>query len=228
MWTRFPRTLLFRQWTSILDTPAQMPPMPRMYWEDNRHGKILNFDPATSYEVYVNGILSESLSSATYDVTDTGTTVIDIVPVADSQSGIAPRSHISAPASSVIHIPATAITPRRPPINLIRDPETASRYIELAARHNTRLTFYVQAPDDGEYFFNIAYSNGSSGTATRTVEVNDTHAGIIVCPDIIHNNWLTTRTSSTIQVRLRRGVNKMSLTYIDNTILLHDIHLLKK
>ncbi len=214
--------------TPTLDTPAQMPPMPRMYWEDNRHGKILNFDPATSYEVYVNGILSESLSSATYDVTDTGTTVIDIVPVADSQSGIAPRSHISAPASSVIHIPATAITPRRPPINLIRDPETASRYIELAARHNTRLTFYVQAPDDGEYFFNIAYSNGSSGTATRTVEVNDTHAGIIVCPDIIHNNWLTTRTSSTIQVRLRRGVNKMSLTYIDNTILLHDIHLLKK
>ena len=211
-----------------LDTPAQMPPMPRVFWEDDRHGKILNFDTDTSYEVYLNGILSESLTSATYEVTDTGTAVIDIVPVADSQSGPSPRSHVATSPASVIHIPATAITPRRPPLNLIRNPEIASRYIELAARHNTRLTFYVQAPVEGEYFFNIAYSNGTSGTATRTVEVNNSHAGVIVCPDVTHNDWITTRTSSTIRVNLHRGVNKLSLTYVDNTMLLHDIYLLKK
>ena len=92
----------------------------------------------------------------------------------------------------------------------------------------TRLTFYVQAPAEGEYFFNIAYANGTSGTATRTVEVNNSHAGVIVCPDVTHNDWITTRTSSTIRVNLHKGVNKLSLTYVDNTILLHDIYLLKK
>lgn len=214
--------------TPTLAGPAQMPPMPRVYWEEATRGKILNFDPATTYEVYVDGILSENLSSENYEVTDTGTAVIDIVPVADGQSGFAPRSHVAAPPTAVIHIPATAITPRRPPLNLIRNPEIAARYIELAARHNTRLTFYVQAPSAGEYFFNIAYANGSAGTAVRTVEVNDSHAGVIVCPDITHNDWITTRTSSTIRVRLRQGVNKLSLTYVDNTILLHDIYLLKK
>lgn len=214
--------------TPTLENPVQMPSMPRVYWENPTHAKILNYDPATTYEVYVNGILSENLSSENYEVTDSGTAVVDIVPVAGGQSGLAPRSHVAAPTSAVIHIPATAITPRRPPLNLIRNPEIASRYIELAARHNTRLTFYVQAPAEGEYFFNIAYANGSTGTATRTVEVNNAHAGVIVCPDITHNDWITTRTSSTIRMRLRQGVNKLSLTYVDHTILLHDIYLLKK
>ncbi|MDE6395424.1 MAG: hypothetical protein K2K77_08785, partial [Duncaniella sp.] len=124
--------------TPTVEDPSQMPPMPRVYWENPSHGKILNYDPAATYEVYVNGILSENLSSENYEVSDTGTAVIDIVPVAEGQSGFAPRSHVTAPPSAVIHIPATAITPRRPPLNLIRNPEIASRYIELAARHNTR------------------------------------------------------------------------------------------
>ena len=63
------------------EAPAEAPPTPRVYWSDGRNGKIINFDPATTYEVYVNGILSETLNSPTYAVTDTGTAVIDIVPV---------------------------------------------------------------------------------------------------------------------------------------------------
>ena len=209
-------------------TTTSAPPMPRIYWSDERNGKILNFDPATTYEIYVNGILSENLNAANYTLSDTGTAVIDIVPVANGVSGFAPRSHISAPPSARIHIPATAITPRRPPLHLIRNRDTASHYIELAARHNTRLTFYVQAPDDGEYFINIAYSNGTTETAMRTLEVNDFYAGTFVCPAGNHNDWLTTSSSSTLLTRLVKGVNKLSLTYVNSTILLHDIYLLRK
>ena len=209
-------------------TTTSAPPMPRIYWSDERNGKILNFDPATTYEIYVNGILSENLNAANYTLSDTGTAVIDIVPVANGVSGFAPRSHISAPPSARIHIPATAITPRRPPLHLIRNRDTASHYIELAARHNTRLTFYVQAPDDGEYFINIAYSTGTTETAMRTLEVNDFYAGTFVCPAGNHNDWLTTSSSSTLLTRLVKGVNKLSLTYVNSTILLHDIYLLRK
>jgi len=207
---------------------SSAPPMPRLYWSDERNGKILNFDPATTYEIYVNGILSENLNAANYTLSDTGTAVIDIVPVANGVSGFAPRSHISAPPSARIHIPATAITPRRPPLHLIRNREVASHYIELAARHNTRLTFYVQTPDDGEYFINIAYSNGTTDTAMRTLEVNDLYAGTFVCPAGNRNDWLTTSSSSTLRAHLVKGVNKLSLTYVNSTILLHDIYLLRK
>ena len=210
------------------EAPAKAPPTPRVYWSDGRNGKIINFDPATTYEVYVNGILSETLNSPTYAVTDTGTAVIDIVPVLNGVSGYAPRSHISAPPSARIHIPATAITPRRPPLHLIRNRDMASHYIELAARHNTRLTFYVQAPSDGDYFLHIGYSNGSGETAMRTLEVNDSYAGTLVCPPIRQGDWLTTRPSSTLVVSLRNGVNKLSLFYVNSTILLHDIYLLRK
>ena len=99
--------------------------------------KIINFDKGATYEVYLNGILSENISSPEYTLTDTGTTVVSVVPVVDKMSGFSPRAHVSAPDRYSIHIPATAITPRRPPRHLIPYPELASRYIELAARHNT-------------------------------------------------------------------------------------------
>lgn len=212
----------------LADRQEPAPGMPRLYWSDERNGKILNFDPATTYEIYLNGILSENLNAAQYSVTDSGTTIVAIVPVRNGVSGFSPRSHISAAPEARIHIPATAITPRRPPLHLIRHRETATHYIELAARHNTRLTFYVQAPADGQYFINIAYANGTTDTAMRKLEVNDMYAGTLVCPAISHNDWITTRRSSTISASLRQGVNKLSLTYVNSTILLHDIYLLKK
>lgn len=204
------------------------PSTPRIYWEDNRRAKIINFDMGATYEIYLNGILSENISSPEYTLTDTGTTVVSVVPVVDKMSGFSPRAHVSAPDRYSIHIPATAITPRRPPRHLIPYPELASRYIELAARHNTRLTFYVQAPADGEYFIKIAYSNGTTDTALRSLEVNGSYSGTLVCPPGPHNDWITTQPSSTLTARLTAGPNKLSLTYIGTTILLHDIYLLKK
>ena len=62
----------------------------------------------------------------------------------------------------------------------------------------------------------------------RTLEVNDSYAGTLVCPPIREGDWLTTRPSSTLVVDLRKGVNKLSLFYVNSTILLHDIYLLRK
>ncbi|WP_289770188.1 hypothetical protein [uncultured Duncaniella sp.] len=211
--------------TSAPDTP---PASPKIFWNDDRHGKILNYDKDAVYDVYTNGILSESITAPHYAVTDTGTTVIDIVPKINNISGFAARSHISAPASSRIHIPATAITPRRAPLHLIRNKDIATHYIELAARHNTRITFYVQAPSEGEYFINIGYSNGTAETALRTLEVNEKYAGTLIFPPVAHNDWISVRTSSTVTATLRAGANKLSLTYAGTTILLNEINLLKK
>ena len=220
---------------TVITKAALTPPEPKMFWENEREGKILNYDRDAIYDVYQNGIMTECLTGPEYTVTDTGTTVINIVPTVDNivptvdgSGGFSPRPHISATPAARIHIPATAITPRRAPLHLIRNKETATRYIELAARHNTRITFYVQAPSEGEYFISIGYSNGTTETAIRTLEVNGQYAGTMIFPPETHNDWISVRQSSTATAWLRAGTNKLSLTYAGTTILLNEINLLKK
>ena len=213
---------------TVITKAALTPPEPKMFWENEREGKILNYDRDAIYDVYQNGIMTECLTGPEYTVTDTGTTVINIVPTVDGSGGFSPRPHISATPAARIHIPATAITPRRAPRHLVRNKETATRYIELAARHNTRITFYVQAPSEGEYFISIGYSNGTTETAIRTLEVNGQYAGTMIFPPETHNDWISVRQSSTATAWLRAGTNKLSLTYAGTTILLNEINLLKK
>lgn len=209
---------------------ATFPPMPKLYWSTERTATILNHTAGTSYDVYINGVLTETLSTGQYTVTGGGTQIIDIVPVTENPAvrGFSPRSHICASRDDIISIPATSITPRRSPLHLIKNRDIATRYIELAARHNTRLTFYVNAPSSGDYFLDITYSNGTTETALRSVEVNSSIAGTIVCPPVRHNDWISTRRSTTLTVPLREGSNKLSLYYINSTILLNGINLLKK
>ncbi len=210
---------------------AAMPPTPKVIWHTSREATIADRTPDTGYDVYVNGVMTESLRGDTYSVSGGGTQVIDIVPVTTTKrpvAGFSPAPHVCASPIDIISIPASTITPRRSPLHLIRHKETATRYIELAARHNTRLTFYVNAPSAGEYFLHILYSNGTGETAVRTVEVNSRPGGTIVCPPVRKGDWVTTGPSTTITVRLKEGQNKLSLYYVNTTILLNEIKLLKK
>ena len=113
-------------------------------------------------------------------------------------------------------------------MHLIKQREIATKYIELAARHNTRITFYANAPAAGEYFITIGYSNGTNSTALRTLTVNGKDVGIVTCPSIRHNDWITVYPSNTLTVKLNSGPNLLALTYINTTILLNKITLLRK
>ncbi len=210
---------------------AGVPDEPKLYWDTDSTFKIINYNRDLRYAMYVNGVLTENLTSERGTVSGAGTRVVAVVPVVDAATGYVgytPRPHVVAPAACRISIPATSITPRRPPVHLIRDRELASRYIELAPRHNTRLTFYVQAPSEGDYYIDILYANGTVETAVRTLEVNGRKSGVLVCPPVKHNDWIHTRHSSTSMVHLRAGENKLSLYYVNSTILLNEIRLLKK
>lgn len=213
-------------------TPVSpIPPMPRLHWTADTAMRLLNPSPEVDHLVYVNGLGTRLLKGDSFTISSPSTQVIAVVPVTASDiaiAGFSPRPHICAPASARISVAATSITPRRPPLHLIRDCETASRYIELAPRHNTRLTFYVQAPREGDYFLSILYSNGSTETALRSLEVNGRREGVIVCPPVQRNSWVHTGRSSTLTVPLREGSNKLSLTWEGGTILLHTVNLLLK
>lgn len=206
------------------------PHSPRVQWPSPTKANILNYDDSLVYDLYLNGVLTSCVTRPTLSISTTDSTTTQSVIIArnGSSQSFPTRPHISAPPENLITIHSTAITPRRPPIHLIHDRATADRYIELAARHNTRLTFYVNSPADATYFLSIGYANGAESTAVRSVEVNGHSAGMLVCPPVARNNWITTGTSTILPVSLHSGVNKISLTYVGTTLLLHHITLLRK
>lgn len=209
--------------------PSVMPEGPKVQWNPEKEARIVNFIPESGYEIYINGTMMECIRSDRYVVTDTGASVVDIVPVgADGFNGFSPRAHICAPSEDRITVNASSVTPRRPPLHFIKDRATATNYIELAARHNTRITCYVNAPSEGEYFLTVGYSNGSTHCALRTLTVNDSDVATIVFPPRRALDWISVYPSTTATVRLKAGTNKIALTYIQGTILLNKISLLRK
>lgn len=218
---------------SVTSSAAVVPAVPKVYRSEERGMRIVDFDPELTYDIYVNGILSESIHEADYElpVSDAGDGITVACVTAtrpDAGPGFSPAARVVTPPGTVVSIPATAIIPRRPPVHLIPDRRIASRYIEMAPRHNTRMTFYVQAPTSGTYFLRIFYSNGSDETALRSVEVNGRKEGVIVCPAVTLNDWVTVHPSSVMEVTLDEGVNKLSLTYMNSTMLLNRINLMLK
>jgi len=209
--------------------PVTLPTVADVKWTLPGTATIKNFKSGYSYGVYINGTFLEEIQTASYSYTPTVPTVVTITPIAEQEYvGFASRSHVIAPEGTEINIPASSITPRRTPLHLIKHRETATKYIELAARHNTRITFYANAPEEGEYFINIGYSNGTGETAMRTLSVNGTDCGILVCPSLDRNAWVTVHPSNTLTVTLNEGPNQLALTYINTTVLLNKITLLKK
>lgn len=209
--------------------PVTLPTVPDVKWTLPGTATIKNFKSGYSYGVYINGTFLEEIQTASYSYTPTAPTVVTITPIAEQEYvGFASRSHVIALEGTEINIPASSITPRRTPLHLIKHRETATKYIELAARHNTRITFYANAPEEGEYFINIGYSNGTGETAMRTLSVNGTDCGLLVCPSLDRNDWVTVHPSNTLTVKLNEGPNQLALTYINTTVLLNKITLLKK
>lgn len=212
-----------------VEASKTIPPLPVVKWSSPFDFTITNFDRQSRYGVYINGVMEEAISSDHYSICQSGLTVTDIVPMPSADcAGYTAKPHVYIPPSNLITIPASSITPRRPPRHFIKDPATATNYIELAARHNTRITCYANVPDEGDYLITIGYSNGTDRCALRTLDVNDRYAATLIFPPRRALDWISVYPSTTAEVHLNAGVNKLALTYIQGTILFNRITLIKR
>lgn len=208
-----------------------LPGAPEIDWLTDRTARITDFNPDARYIVHVNGVTTEEISTENFNInTGNDEPTFCEISLIDSQGfqSVAPRPHIYAPAGTMVTIPASSLSPRRAPMHLIKDYSVATNYIELAARHNTRITCYANIEREGDYFITIGYSNGSNICALRSLDINDEAAGTIISPSVRPDDWITTGSSNTLTIPLKRGVNKIALTYIRGTMLLNKITLIKK
>lgn len=182
-----------------------------------------------TYNIYIDGVLTSTTTTPTF-TPPAGKSLMAVAEVSDDGTeGFASASFI--PASAQVRVNASSITPRRPPLHLIKDRTTASRYIELAPRHNTRLTFYANIPHPGRYAVRIGYSNATKTTAMRTLGVIDSlgadrPAGLLLCPPVREADWIRTGESTIVVTELKETPCRLSLTYVTGTILLNYIDII--
>lgn len=209
---------------------ASVPEVPDVKWSaDGLTADIGDARKNLMYEICLDGVVRQLVEGGYYRLSGKQPAVAAIVPVENADlRGFSPREHVYAPGKSKTVISASSITPRRPPLHFIKDRSTASDYIELAARHNTRITCYANVPVAGDYFLTVGYSNGSPRCAVRSLAVNDEDVATLFFPSLCQNDWITVYPSNTVVVRLVAGPNKIALTYVGGTILFNKLTLLRK
>ncbi|MCM1164020.1 MAG: hypothetical protein NC339_07220 [Muribaculaceae bacterium] len=184
------------------------------------------------YNIYTDGVLqAENASLTAY--THPANSVMLAVPTDDEglTEGVAQPPVFDLSPDGLTTVSATSITPRRPPVNLIKNRDVASHFIELAPRHNTRLTFYATLPHSGRYYVRIFYTNATHTLARRTLGLittvdsitNNTPLGVLVCPPVPRGSWTDISPSTWVEADLSSGLNRLSLTYITGTILFNRI-----
>lgn len=199
--------------------PTFMPATPVVTWSGDK-ARIDNFDPALSYGLYVNGVMTGEIDSPDYRMFDARSfTAVNFVPIHDNRiSGFSMRPFFFFPPGSLFTLQAEDFA--APGTSLIADEQKAARFIELSTARNTHVDFTFEAPADGDYFVDLRYANGSgpintdSKCAIRTLSVNGQRAGAIVMPQRGIGEWLSTGFSNMLPVTLHRGTNTLSVDYI--------------
>lgn len=221
-----------------------MPSTPIVEWSESHKAVIENHKNDINYDVYINGVMQEQIKSSDFALNSPKNyTLVDFVPVETGKwSGFTMKPYEYIPEGSLIMVQAENIATSG--TSLIKDREKASRFVEITRTKNTRLQFTVDAPEEGTYFVDVRYANGSgpinteNKCALRSLMVNGTYAGPIVMPQRGIEEWLSTGFSNMIAVQLNKGQNTLSIDYLTpqninmneevNTALIDYIRIIKK
>ncbi len=209
---------------TINNAPVEwMPATPIIDWNGEREGHIANPNPSVAYNITVNSTFLQQVNTPSVTFVPQGIfSLMDVVPVRNEEYvGFTNRPYTYIPASALTEIPASAMGTTG--TKLIPNREIARSFIETTRTHNRDLHFDVTVPEGGEYYFDVRYANGSGPVNTenkcaiRLLYVDDAEIGPIVMPQRGIDEWMSTGFSNMISVKLKEGVNHLSLRYvIDN------------
>jgi hypothetical protein len=210
--------------SEINNQPQQwMPATPIINWTGEDHGTIANYHVGIAYNITVNSNFLQQTTTPSVTFVPQGVySLMDVVPMEqETWSGYTNRPFEYIPVHALTTVPAAMMGKTGTP--LIKNPDMASRFIETSRSLNQRIDFDVTVNTPGDYFLDVRYANGcgpintSNMCAIRMLYINDAEAGPIVMPQRGIDEWLSTGFSNMLAVKLKEGVNHISLRYeIDN------------
>jgi hypothetical protein len=92
-------------------------------------------------------------------------------------------------------------------------------FAEISKSKNTRISFDISVPEDGVYAIDFRYANGNgpinteNKCALRTLSNGKAFLGTVVFPQRGTNEWSNWGFSNPLQVKLKKGNQKLSLTF---------------
>lgn len=200
-----------------------MPATPIITWNGEEKGTIENFRPGIAYNITVNSNFLDQLTTSTVNfVPQEEYSLMDVVPVLkETWSGYTNRPYEYIPASALTLVDAKEMGATG--TSLIKDKSLAEKFIETSRQVNPDIDFDVTVNEGGDYLFDVRYANGcgpintENKCALRILYINGAEAGPIVMPQRGIDEWLSTGFSNMIPVKLKAGVNRLSLKLeIDN------------
>lgn len=203
--------------------PEWMPETPLITWDSPSRGCVTNGNKGIKYTTYLNSNLVETTESDSVSFTPQGAyTVINVVPVTDAGiAGFSCKPHEYIAPESTMLIPSSKMSATG--TALIADHKLAGKFVETTTRYNTALHFNVKVDEGGDYLFDVSYCNGSGAAdqgdkcALRLLYIDGAEAGAVVMPQQGDSTWDSPAFSNMVHVKLKKGVNHLSLRYsIDN------------
>jgi len=125
------------------------------------------------------------------------------------------------PARAVNKIEVESIYPKS---DLSYQGYSGNGFVEISATNNTTLNIVAEVKESGKYAINFGYSNGNgpinteNKCAIRTLNVDDRFAGTLVFPQRGKGEWSVWGLTNSVIVDLKKGKNKLSLTYKDANV----------
>lgn len=201
----------------------RIPETPLIEWKSPEFCQIENYDSNSKYQTFVNGDYPDIHKTDTISfVPKGGYTSVNIVPVdKNGLTGFSAPTHEYIDPKNVIIIPSSTMSAAG--TALIADRKLAKNFVETTVEYNTSLYFNVNAPESGDYLFDVSYTNGNGPVnhgdkcAIRMLYIEGAEVGAVIMPQQGEGNWDSPDFSNMLPIRLNKGVNHLSLKYvIDN------------
>ena len=196
----------------------------------NDSTRILNYNNDNTYRMVVNGQLRYTIGDTTFTRNDNKEqfSINSVVEIGKYALSYLSKPYFVMPHVAVLPVSqfATAGT------SLLTSPK-AKNAVETSTGKNGEITIKYVAPQGGDYFFDVRYSNGRSSNTCPllSVTVNSHHQGTLVMPCRGESEWLNAGMSNLVQLQLLKGENTIVIKRIGNTddpVLLHYARIIKK
>lgn len=224
-----------------LTTPSLRPFTPDVTWKGDS-AIINNFSSQYHYSVTVNSHTFSGIHRVfPLPSKGTGMNVVYVTCRQNLAQSHASRPHLVISQSSITEYPLCAFA--KAGTSLFEGPSSKS-VVEFCDRNVKSFSVDAIAPQPGNYYIDVLYSNGSTTTSITPickVWVNTHPQDVLVMPQQGVNQWRTFAYSNMIEVPLLRGHNTIRLQYdvasnnimnypssLYPTVLLRTLRLIKK
>lgn len=203
-----------------ISSGIEVPATPRVVWRNPRSAWILSPDPdRMKVRALIDGVMVDELVRRDFTVSPAKHfRMVQFYAKADNGAESLPtRPRRIIPRSAMLRVDCTTLT--EPGTNLPVAEGTALKFIEISPARNLNLEFNVKSTADATCMLDIRYANGSgephsqSRCVIRDILLDDSFVGSVLMPCLGEGQWQLTDFSTPVILRIRRGVNKVSIRF---------------